>query len=345
MQGFIKLLRKLLYPIAMLYGGVVFVRNKCYDWGIFASQTFTIPVVCVGNITVGGTGKTPHTEYFIRQFSDKYKIAVLSRGYGRKTKGFCFVEVADSAENVGDEPLQMKQKFPQICVAVDERRARGIQKLQELGCDLVLLDDAFQHRSVTPLKSIVLIDYNRLPQHDYFLPTGNLREGRSALQRADFVFITKCPQKLTELEKQNIIRKNKVDCPCFFTHFEYGKIQSLAENKTLDNFEGLEILLVTGIANPKPLEEYLQATNNIIKSLQYADHYDFKEKDLQEIKKQFAQIKASQKIIVTTEKDKVKLLPLLQNDAELLSQFYYLPIKVAFEIQEDETTFLRLLAL
>ncbi len=336
MQGFIKLLRKLLYPIAMLYGGVVFVRNKCYAWGIFASQSFTIPVVCVGNITVGGTGKTPHTEYFIRQFSNKYKIAVLSRGYGRKTKGFRFVEVTDSAENVGDEPLQMKQKFPEICVAVDERRARGIQKLQELGCDLVLLDDAFQHRSVSPSKSIVLMDYNRLPQHDCFLPTGNLRDGRSALQRADFVFVTKCPQKLTALEKQNIIRKNKLNCPCFFTHFEYGKTQSFAENKPFENFADLAILLVTGIANPKPLEAYLKSKNSTVKSLYYADHYDFKDNDLQE---------ASHKIIVTTEKDKVKLLPLLQNDAELLSQFYYLPIKVAFETQEDETTFLRLLAL
>ncbi len=285
----------------------------------------------MGNITVGGTGKTPHVEYLIRLYQNTHKVAILSRGYGRKTKGFRLVEASDSAENVGDEPLQVKQKFPQITFAVDEKRTRGIAKLQEMGHTLVILDDAFQHRSVKPSKSIVLLDYNRLPSNDFYLPTGNLRDGRYSLQRADIVLITKCSAELSDLGKQQIITKNKIKKPCFFTRFDYGGITSFALDEILPDFTDLGILLITGIANPKPLREYLESKVVQVKSLQYADHYDFSEKDLQKISQEFAHLKADKKIILTTEKDRVKLLPLLENHKKMLSNFYYLPIKVAFE--------------
>ncbi len=345
MSRFIAILRKLLFPISILYGIVVYVRNKCYDRGLFSSKSFEIPIICVGNITVGGTGKTPHTEYLIRQFQKQHKIAVLSRGYGRKTKGFRLVETTDSAENVGDEPLQMKQKFAEITVAVDEKRARGIVKLQELGCDLVILDDAFQHRSVKPLKSIVLMDYNRLPNNDFYLPSGNLRDGLSALQRADIICITKCSKSLSEQEKQQIIAQNKVQTPCFFTHFEYGSFRAFATDKIVEVCENLEVLLVTGIANPMPLQNYLESKGITVDSLQYADHYDFSEKDFQKIEMAFSRIESANKIILTTEKDKVKLYPLLQKQQHLMQNFYYLPIQVAFENEKEQQKFLNCLTI
>lgn len=324
-------LRLLVFPLSWLYGLIVFVRNKLYDWQILKSQEFEIPVICVGNITVGGTGKTPHVEYLIRQYGQKYNLAVLSRGYGRKTKGFRYVNVADSAQLVGDEPLQMKQKFPELTFAVDEKRVRGIQRLQEKGCNLIVLDDALQHRAVTPQKAIVLLEYSRLPYKDSYLPSGNLREGRYALKRADCVLVTKCPDTLTEQEKQKIIQRNAIKTPCYFTHFAYGAIRSYQEEQLQSELENQTVLLLTGIANPKPLVQYLEEKVAKVHSLCYPDHYDFTEKDLQKIKQQFMQMKAQSKIILTTEKDKVKLLPLLASQPELSNWFYYIPIQVVFE--------------
>ncbi len=257
---------------------------------------------------------------------------------------FRLVEVSDNAENVGDEPLQVKQKFPQITFAVDEKRTRGIAELQKMGHTLVILDDAFQHRAVKPSKSIILLDYNRLPSNDFYLPTGNLRDGPYSLQRADVVLITKCPKQLPEFEKQQIITKNKLTTkPCFFTHFDYGAIEAFASNEKVEDFMNLNVLVVAGIANPKPLLDYLQSKGAKVESLPYADHYDFSGKDLQKISQEFAGLKGNKKIILTTEKDKVKLLPILENQPKLLSHFYYLPIKVAFENTNDSKAFENLL--
>ncbi len=324
-------LRSILFPFSIVYGLVVYIRNRLYDWEIFKSQSFDIPVICVGNITVGGTGKTPHVEYLIRLYQDNYNVAVLSRGYGRKTKGFLWVETTDIAENVGDEPLQMKQKFPHIAFAVDEKRARGIAQLQERGYTLVILDDAFQHRAVKPSKSIVLMDYNRLPHKDYYLLSGNLRDGRYALKRADIVLVTKCPKQLSEKEKQQILVKNKVKAPCFFTHFEYGDFCNLQTTKPIKSIAGFEVLLVTGIANPLPLRKHLEEKGARVKQLTFPDHHNYSENDLQKVNRAFSELSSSRKIIFTTEKDKVKLLPLLQAKSELLSSFYYVPIRVVFE--------------
>ncbi len=343
MSTIITILRKLLLPFSLVYGGVVYIRNKFYDWGIFKSQSFDIPVICVGNITVGGTGKTPHTEYLIWLYENSCKLAVLSRGYGRKTKGFRWVNVSDTAETVGDEPLQMKQKFPHITFAVDEKRARGIAKLQKDGYDLVILDDAFQHRAVRPTQSIVLLDYNRLPHKDFYLPTGNLRDGRYALKRTDIVLITKCPDSLSEEEKQRIIAQNRIQTPCFFTTFKYGEIMAFNGKKTLQTLQNSNIVLVTGIANPKPLCEYLEQQGANVKHLAYTDHYHFTEKDVQKIKAEWEQL-SKDTILLTTEKDKVKLQPLLETVPDLFVRSFYIPITVTFQ-DEKASDFTKCLGL
>lgn len=324
-------LRTVLFPLSWLYGLVIFFRNKFYDWGVFKSESFSIPVICVGNITVGGTGKTPHVEYLIREYSKDYKLAILSRGYGRKTKGFRYVTLTATADMVGDEPLQMKQKFPEVTFAVDENRVRGIQKLEAEGYDLVILDDAFQHRAATPSQSIVLLDYNRLPHKDSYLPSGNLREGCYALRRASCVLITKCPKQLSEAEKIRIIRKNKVTASCLFTHFEYSAIHAFDGGVMEGELKGRQVLLVTGIANPSPLVNYLKLEGASVEQLNYPDHYNFAQKDLEHIGREFEKLSNSDAIILTTEKDKVKLLPLLASMSEFAFTFHYIAIQVAFE--------------
>lgn len=343
MKKSIEIMRIALLPLSWLYGLIIFVRNYCYDKGWFVSEKYRIPVLSVGNITVGGTGKTPHTEYLIRLLRDDYKIAVLSRGYGRKTKGFIEVVLELTATEVGDEPLQMKQKFPEITVAVDEDRRNGISLLQEQGIELVLLDDAFQHRAVIPRKSILLMDYGRLPHKDYYLPTGNLRDGLYSVKRADIVLVTKSPQNITEAERVEIQRKNKIKQPVFFTHLSYGDLSSYDDTVKIADLANYEILLVTGIANPKPLELYLKAKNANVSTLHFPDHYHFSFKDLSKIKDKWEKIQSDNKLILTTEKDKVKLQWLLNNsDSHLIEYFYYLPVTIAFE-KGAEVIFRRLL--
>lgn len=341
----IETLRPALFLFSWCYGLVVFVRNSLYDWGVFKSKQFKIPIICIGNITVGGTAKTPHAEYLIRKYRNHYNLAVLSRGYGRKSKGFRYVGAVDSADLVGDEPLQMKQKFPDVTFAVDEKRVRGIQKLQNEGYELIILDDAFQHRAVSSSKAIVLLDYNRLPHQDYYLPSGNLREGRYALRRSDCVLVTKCPKHLDEKKEQQIIRRNKVKKPVFFTHFEYGELHRFDDQKTLKSLKDISVFLVTGIANPEPLICYLKANGAKVTSLAYPDHYDFQEKDLDKIAVQFTKLHAKNKIILTTEKDKVKLQPLLGNHKKIADCFHYIAVEVAFENENKSSEFLQLLAL
>lgn len=338
---FINVLRKLLFPFSLIYGLIVFFRNKLYDWEIFQSHSFQSPVVCVGNITVGGTGKTPHTEWLLREFSTRYKLGILSRGYGRKTKGFRLLEPTDDASLVGDEPLQMKQKFPNLTFAVDEDRKRGINKLlASSNCDIVVLDDAFQHRSVKPSFNIVLMDYNRLPHEDTYLPSGNLRDGLYSLSRADCILVTKCPT-LGSMEKQAILnRYEKYNKPIYFTQFHYNSIVSFSQEKELSNLNNFDILVVTAIANPIPLYEYIKdSTPYGISYLEYSDHHHFTMADSKKIARKWQRLSGKQKIILTTEKDKVKLVPLFQEYgmAELIEKSYYITIKVQFA--EGESTF------
>ncbi len=325
-----KLVRLLLFPFAILYDLITSIRNWLYDIGVFKSTSFDIPVIAVGNLSVGGTGKTPQVEYLVHLLKNDYKIAILSRGYKRKTKGFLLLNNSHSAIDVGDEPLQYYKKFGnEINVAVDVNRTNGIkQLLSKTSPEIILLDDAFQHRKVKASIYILLTKYNDLYVDDYLLPTGNLRENRRGAKRADIVIVTKCPADLS-LEEQNQIRKKlnlgKTQA-LFFSAISYDENLKGEKNISIDSLKNKEIVLITGIANPKPLVEYLNNKGVKIHHLKYPDHYYFSNKDIEKIKSV-----SKGKIILTTEKDFVRLQYKINN-------LYYIEIKNNFinEIVFDE---------
>lgn len=312
------LLRKLLFPLAILYGFITSVRNYLYDKGILKSYSFDIPVIAVGNLSVGGTGKTPQIEYLIRLLSPTYKVATLSRGYKRKSEGFILADANANAEILGDEPFQYFQKFPQIQVAVDADRRNGITQLlaQKDKPEVILLDDAFQHRKVKAGFYILLTSYDELFCDDFMLPTGNLRESRTGAKRANMIIVTKCPPNITELAQEDIKKRIGLEVPIFFSFVAYDeKIYSSKGSLAVAEIKVQEKLLLAGIAKPKPFFDYLQSGNDVV--MTFADHHHFTESDILNIKSQ-----AVEKIIVTTEKDFVRL------EADIFSaQLYYLPIK------------------
>jgi tetraacyldisaccharide 4'-kinase len=317
-------LRKILFPFAILYGFITTIRNFLFDKGILKSTSFDIPVIAVGNLSVGGTGKTPQIEYLIRLLSDKYKIATLSRGYKRKSEGFVLADSTSNAEILGDEPFQFYQKFPNIQVAVDANRTNGIIQLlsQTTKPEIILLDDAYQHRKVKAGFYILLTAFDDLYSDDFMLPTGNLRESRSGAKRANIVVVTKCPKNLSD-EKQQGIRlklKLKYGQQIFFTFIDYedtvyGRQDERVEVKDVKSEAKL---LLAGIAKPKPFFDFLK--NEKDECLTFPDHHHFSENDLNEIQR-----KAQNKKIITTEKDYVRL-----KDAGVISKLYYLPIKSTF---------------
>lgn len=333
-----KLLQILAYPFSVLYGVGVWLRNKLYDWGILSIHEFDISVISVGNLTTGGTGKTPHTEYLVNLLKNNYKIAILSRGYKRFTSGFMLVENHSTVYQVGDEPLQFKRKFPEIIVAVDEKRARGINKLKELYPDLgiVLLDDAFQHRSVKPEINILLTDYSKLYLEDFVIPSGNLREFAFESKRADIIIVTKTPTVLSPIDRRRI----KVDINpatyqrLFFSHILYGgavPFTASAKNYSTSDVQSFSCcLLITGIAKPEQLIFHLRRFYREINHVEYPDHHVFSKYDIERIRKQFNDMFSSNKVIITTEKDAMRLLlpdifPLLQD-----LPIFYIPISVQF---------------
>ncbi|MNK42220.1 Tetraacyldisaccharide 4'-kinase [compost metagenome] len=317
------ILRKILFPFAILYGFITSIRNFLFDKGILKSTSFDIPVIAVGNLSVGGTGKTPQIEYLIRLLSDKYKVATLSRGYKRKSEGFVLADENSNAEILGDEPFQFYQKFPDVMVAVDANRMNGIQQLlsQNKKPEIILLDDAYQHRKVKAGFYILLTSYGDLYSDDFMLPTGNLRESRSGAERASIVVVTKCPKILTEEEQTEIRLKLKLKTgqQVFFTFIDYDIfIYSKNEKMTIGEIKSESKLLLAGIAKPKPFFDYLK--NESDDCLTFPDHHHFSDADLVAIRN-----KANGRKIITTEKDYVRL-----KDSELLEQLYYLPIKSSF---------------
>ncbi|URM37267.1 tetraacyldisaccharide 4'-kinase [Flavobacterium anhuiense] len=329
------LLRKLLFPFAILYGFITSIRNFLFDKGILKSTSFDLPVIAVGNLSVGGTGKTPQIEYLIRLLSDKYKIATLSRGYKRKSEGFVLADENSNAEILGDEPFQFHQKFPNVMVAVDANRTNGIQQLlsKDEKPEIILLDDAYQHRKVKAGFYILLTSYGDLYADDFMLPTGNLRESRRGAARANIVVVTKCPKILTEEEQAKIRLKLKLNAAqqVFFTFIDYdmvifGKNEKIAVNEIKSESK----LLLAGIAKPKPFFDYLK--NESDECLTFPDHHHFSDADLDSILR-----KANGRKIITTEKDYVRL-----KDSELIDQLYYLPIKSSFinHQQDFDTTIL-----
>jgi tetraacyldisaccharide 4'-kinase len=314
------ILRYLLFPFSILYGFITSIRNYFYDYGVLKSNKYSIPVIAVGNLSVGGTGKTPQIEYLIRLLSNKYKVGTLSRGYKRKSKGFILANENATVETLGDEPFQMFKKFPKIKVAVDADRSNGIEQLlsQKEKPEVILLDDAFQHRKVKAGFYIMLSAFDDLYYNDFMLPTGNLRESRSGAKRADMIIITKCPKDLSELAQQEIKDKIGLNCPVFFSYIDYDNcVYSDDKKLELKEIENYKKIIVAGIAKPKPFFDYLKNENDV--SMEFPDHHHFSEKDIQNIKKSGKNF-----LILTTEKDFVRL-----NQANI-ENLFYLPIKSSF---------------
>ena len=317
------LLRKLLFPFAILYGLITSIRNFLFDKGILKSYSFDLPIIAVGNLSVGGTGKTPQIEYLIRLLSDKYKIATLSRGYKRQSKGFILAEASSNAAILGDEPFQFYKKFATIQVAVDADRKNGIEQLlsQQEKPEVILLDDAFQHRKVKAGFYILLTSYGDLYSDDFMLPTGNLRESRSGAKRANVIIVTKCPFNLSLEQRNDIKNRLKVseDQELYFTFIAYEDfIYSENRKINVNEIQSAAKLLVAGIAKPEPFFAYLQDTNDVC--LSFPDHHNFTDKDILEIKNL-----AQNNIIITTEKDYVRLKGSLPSE-----QLFYLPIQSSF---------------
>ena len=318
-----KLLRKIFFPIVPIYYVVTSLRNKLFDLNVFKSKSYNLPVICVGNLSVGGTGKTPMIEYLIRLLKDDNTLATLSRGYKRSTSGFKLANGKTKVDEIGDEPYQFHQKFQDILVAVDENRQHGIDELLKLdnSPEVILLDDAFQHRKVKAGFNILLTTYSNLYADDIMLPTGDLREPRKGAERADIVVVTKCPTCISDIEKNSI--RNKLNLndnqSLFFSSIAYeDSVFNDNETHTVSELKDKDFTLVTGIANSKPLVDYLKSESLNFEHLNYKDHYNFTGKDLEFLNQK--------QLIITTEKDFVRL-----NNQLTKAKLFYLPIKVEID--------------
>ena len=336
----LKYLRLLLLPFSLIYGMAITLRKKLYDWGIMRAVKFDLPVICVGNLAVGGSGKTPTTEYLVRLLTD-YKIAILSRGYGRKTKGFILADASATAETIGDEPLQYYQKFENVTVAVCEDRVAGIEKLKE-NHDLIILDDAYQHRAVMAGFNILLFEFRKLGTLQFLLPAGNLRDVFASRKRADVLLVTKAPVPLLHVAQQasiNELQPNSTQ-KVLHSYLKYGKLEHLYHNesRSLDDIKDFQIFLLTGIANPAPLIEELEKYSKTIKHEEFPDHYAFKTDDIKKFKAAFDAEEKKEKIIITTEKDSKRLKAAGFENLLINLPVYFLPIEVEL-FEEDKITF------
>lgn len=340
--------RWLLLPFAFLYGLGVSIRNRLFDYSFLKSQEFDIPIISVGNITVGGTGKTPHVEYLVSLLKDNFQVATLSRGYKRKSKGFQLAGDTPSVNQVGDEPKQIKLRFPDIEVAVDNKRVNGIKKLLEnektKDLDVIILDDAYQHRYVKPGINILLIDYNRPLSEDFLLPVGTLRERPHRKDRANIIIMAKSPREMKPIE-QRLILKRLMLFPyqtLYFSTFKYGDlIPVFKEFQTSQNFRlnnSTQIILVTGIAYPEPLINYLENIAGKIRHLRFGDHHDYSASDIHSIEAVVAETSGTDKIVLTTEKDAARLQENKYIADDLKGMFYYIPVEIEF-IKDEENRF------
>jgi tetraacyldisaccharide 4'-kinase len=343
-------IRFLLLPFALLYAAAIWLRNRMYDKNIIASVSFNMPIICVGNLSVGGTGKSPMIEYLIRLLKDDYKLAVLSRGYKRKTKGYVLANESTGALEIGDEPMQFYSKFPQVAVAVGENRVEAIPQLlhDRSETEVILLDDAFQHRAINAGFSILLTDVNNLYTNDFYLPTGDLRDEVRSSRRANIIIATKCKPTFNEEHKQKVTTDLKPlpHQQLFFSTIEYGVPHHILNPfQTYKLHKELEVLLVTGIANIEPLKRYILDNTYTYERMSFGDHHIFTIDDLKEIKKRFSKINSKHKVIITTEKDAVRLMK-FQTELQDLPLFV-LPIehKILFDeevkFKEAVSTFIK----
>ena len=351
MEGdFIKLNKKLL-PLSWLYGLGVKFRNMLFDMNILKSKSYVVPIISVGNITVGGTGKTPHVEYLIQLLKDRFYVAMLSRGYKRKSRGYVLATTETPMKMIGDEPYQIKQKYPNVTVAVDAKRTRGIEHLihddETKKTDVILLDDAFQHRHVKPGINILLVDYHRSIIFDKLIPAGRLREPLKGKDRADIVIVTKCPKDLKPMEFR-VLTKQMNLYPyqqLFFTTLDYGRMKKVFADQTkgsdipvnLEDLSDYHVLLLTGIASPKQIYYDVKPHAKDVKTLAYGDHHVFTQRDIHHINQTYANM-SSPKVIITTEKDMVRLETTEGLSNEVRSNLLVLPVRISFML-EGETVF------
>ena len=337
MQAF----RILLIPLSWIYGTVTFFRNKCYDFGIFKSAEFSYPVITVGNLSAGGTGKTPMVEYLVNLLHPNYAIATLSRGYKRKSRGFYIADENSTALDIGDEPMQYKRKFPFLNVVVDANRKRGILQIKSYfqKLDVIILDDAFQHRRIKAGLSIVLTDYSKLFFEDTLLPLGTLRESTSGIKRADIIIVTKTPANLSPIDKRIIIKKiNTLDYQkIYFSYLSYGELVSVtSEMESLSEKSKISVMLLCGIANPAPLFEKLKSEFKEVIPQYFPDHYDFKAEDISKLSSQFERISNPNKIVITTEKDWMRLQKTELQELVKKLPLFYIPVRMDFIDKEKE---------
>ena len=331
-----------LLPLSWLYGIGVGIRNFLFEVGILKSRSYKTPVISVGNITIGGTGKTPHVEYLVRLLQDKMRVAVLSRGYKRKSRGFIVAGTDTPMSQIGDEPYQMKQKFPNVTIAVDKKRTHGIELLEadDKAPDVILLDDAFQHRYVKPGINILLVDYHRLIIYDKLLPAGRLREPLKGKDRADIVIVTKCPKELKPMEFRVIMKAMNL-YPyqhLYFSTIVYDRLRPVfPETPAWHGLSSdMNVLLLTGIASPRQLTEDLTPQVKSITPLTFADHHNFSRKDIKRLNTTFEAM-PSPKCIVTTEKDAVRLTATEGLSDAVRQNLYMQPIRISFMLDQEES--------
>lgn len=341
-------MNRILLPISWCYQGLLKLRHKLFDWHIIPSKAFDLPVICVGNLSLGGTGKTPHTEYLIELLGD-YRLAVLSRGYGRRTKGFRLANASDSAETLGDEPMLYHLKYPEIVVAVDEDRVDGVEQLlrgqKDFPPEVIVLDDAFQHRRITAGLNLLLTEYGNLYSDDALIPAGTLRDIKSAARRADIVIVTKCPYDLPDDTLNRLRRHLKLldHQKLFLSHLHHAPLKPLntAAEQFLKNHqpngtqqETVGAVCFTGIAHPEPLVRHLQEESYQVREIRFPDHHLYREKDIQHVMEEFEKMPQNEKIIVTTEKDNARL-----KNSPYICQFESAPlfmVPISVSIHQEE---------
>lgn len=329
---FLRSFRLLLFPFALVYGLVLRVRNYLYNKQIIRSTAFNLPIICVGNLSVGGTGKSPMVDYLAAMLKYEHKLGTLSRGYKRRTKGYLMAGKDTTAVEIGDEPMQFHLRHPEIAVAVGEERIEAVPQLlyDRPDTELILLDDAFQHRAITAGFNIILTDFNNLYTRDFYLPTGDLRDNISSAERADVIIVTKCKPGLAEAERNAIIRELDPlpSQQVFFTSIRYGRLYHIINHAPRELFQNSEVLLICGIANPAPLTAYIEDETSGYDALFFSDHHIFSFDDLNDIRDRFSMLKGPDRLIITTEKDAVRLVKYREELRDL--PFFVLPISVSF---------------
>ena len=304
--------RLLLFPFSLFYALAIVIRNYCYDRQWMRSTSFNLPIICVGNLSVGGTGKSPMTELLIEMLLPTHKVATISRGYKRKTKGYLLANENTTALEIGDEPMQFYSKFKNIAVAVGEERVEAVpQLLQDRPeTEVIILDDAFQHRAIAAGCNIILTDYNNPYWDDWFLPSGDLRDQPSSARRAQVIMVTKCPSNLTQQQRESVLKRiNPLPTQqVFFTTFAYGLPYHIITGSTYELHQQAEVLLVCGIANPEPLKKHLEVHAGVYHQMSFHDHHIFSIDDLHQMRQKWEVMEAKHKILLTTEKDAVRLM-------------------------------------